>query len=50
MFKIRLHEGNKGKNSQQPLLLRINHRMMDMISESRNEILNLSENNDGKQN
>ncbi len=23
--------------------------MMDMISESRNEILNLSENNDGKQ-
>ncbi len=50
MFKIRLHEGDKVQNSQQPLLLRISHRMMDVISESRNEILNLSENNDGKQN
>lgn len=51
MFRIRLHEGNKVQNSQQPLLLRISHRirMMDMISESRNEILNLSENNDGTQ-
>lgn len=44
MFKIRLHEGNKVQNIQQPLLLRISHRMMDMISESRNEILNLREN------
>lgn len=44
MFKIRLHEGNKVQNIQQPLLSRISHRMMDMISESRNEILNLREN------